>query len=96
MEDERSFSVNFADGTSYDMAEIRRREQAFMPDGEHAWVLYAIYAIDDPEKSMDDMELGAENFVGVSQIHCLLCHEDYATAKRHHKCPQRLAERTPG
>jgi CRISPR/Cas system-associated endoribonuclease Cas2 len=86
--DEESFTVNFATGPRYDIEEIRRRKEAFMPDGEHAWVISSVFAVDDPEQAMDEMKLGAENFIGVTRISCLLCLVDYATERRHHKCSQ--------
>jgi hypothetical protein len=89
MSDENSFAVNFASGTRYDLDMIRRRKQAFMPDGGHSWVIAAVYGLDNPDAEMDSMELGEDNFVGVTNIHCLLCIEDYSPEKRHHKCPQK-------
>lgn len=83
-----SFSVNFATGVEYDLEAIRRRKQAFMPDGEHAWVIGTVFSLDDPEQAMDSMELGANNFVGVTGIHCLLCSVRYSSRIRHHKCSQ--------
>lgn len=90
-EDEGQFSVAFgANSLRLNMEDLRRRNEAFMPDGEHAWVIDAVYALDDPETALDRMELGEENFVGVTDIHCLLCHAPYDKAIRHHKCPQVL------
>jgi hypothetical protein len=83
------FTVSFATGARYDIDAIRKRQQAFMLDGEHAWVVHAVFAVEDPELALDDMELGADNFVGVSaDIYCLLCLTKYRTKIRHYKCPQ--------
>lgn len=83
------FAVSFATGTRYNIDQIRRRQQAFMPDGEHAWVVHTVYAIEDPEQEMNSMELGADNFIGVSaNIYCLLCNRSYHARIRHYKCPQ--------
>jgi hypothetical protein len=89
-DDKKGFEVNFSSGHRYDLDEIRRRKEAFMPDGEHAWVISTIFAVEDPEQAMDDMELGAENFIGVGDIHCLLCAARYTSDSRRHKCPQTL------
>lgn len=84
------FQVNFASGTTLNLDEIRRRGLPVMPDGGHAWTISVIYAIEDPEAALDDMNLTADNFIGVAQMRCLLCHEKYQTANRFHKCPQTL------
>jgi hypothetical protein len=84
------FSINFATGTSINLDALRKRRSAFMPDNGHAWVISTIYALDDPERSLDEMSLDATNFIGVSSIHCLMCTERYATENRYHKCPQSL------
>lgn len=91
MNDKEEFQVNFGSGASIDLDEVRRRSTAVMPDGEHAWVIHAVYAVEDPELAMDNMELGAEQFVGVTDIHCLLCHVHYDTKIRHFKCPQKVS-----
>jgi len=88
--DDASFHVDFATGHRYNLGEIRDRREAFMPDGGHSWVISALYGVDDPEVAMDALELGPDNFVGVTDIHCLLCAVEYATSIRHHKCPQQL------
>jgi hypothetical protein len=87
-DDEQSFSINFADGRRYDIDAVRRSKEAFMPDGEHAWVISVIHGIDDPDQSLELMTLDGDSFVGVTAIHCLLCTEKYAPSIRHHKCPQ--------
>lgn len=83
-----SFEVNFATGRRFDLDAIRKQRSAFMPDNGHAWVISVIYGIDDPEKALDDMELGEENFIGVVPMYCLLCTVEYRSAIRFHKCPQ--------
>lgn len=87
-DDAESFSVDFATGPKYDVDEIRRRKEAFMPDGEHCWVITAVYGIDDPDEAMDSMSLGPENFVGVTPLRCLLCNVQYQPTIRHYKCSQ--------
>lgn len=84
------FEVSFATGHRVNMDEIRRRRSAFMPDNGHAWVISTVHALDDPEQALDEMTLDAATFVGVTAIYCLVCNERYDTAKRFHKCPQRL------
>jgi hypothetical protein len=84
------FHVDFANGTTYDLDAIRARRASFMPDGDHAWVVSTVYALDDPDADMDTMELGPANFVGVTSIHCLLCTVHYRPEIRYHKCPQTL------
>lgn len=84
---EESFSVNFANGRRMDVDEVRRCGRAFMPDGQHAWVISVVYGIDNPEQALDTMELTDRNFVGVTAIRCLLCNEEYRTVNRFHKCP---------
>jgi hypothetical protein len=86
--DDGAFHVDFATGRRYNLDEIRRRNAALMPDGEHAWVIGTVYGLDDPDQAMDKMELGQDNFVGVTSIHCLLCAVDYKPLIRHYKCPQ--------
>ncbi len=85
-----STDINFSQQRQISLEEVRKAKEALMPDGEHAWVINAIYVLDDPEQAMDEMELGADNFIGVTTIHCLLCHEHYSTEKRHHKCPKTI------
>lgn len=82
------FAVSFASGTRIDIDDIRQRQQAFMPDGEHGWVISAIFGIDDPESSLDSMTLDDESFVGVTNIRCLLCGVPYRSEIQHYKCPQ--------
>lgn len=89
MADEAGFEIKFGTGRTMDLEAIRNQRSALMPDGEHAWVIMAAYGLDDPEAALDDMELGPEQFVGLSQIHCLLCGEEYRSVNRHHKCPQK-------
>jgi hypothetical protein len=72
--------------------DIRRQAGPLMPDGEHAWVIHVVYALDDPEQALDEMDLGIEKFIGLTAIHCLLCNEEYGTVNRHHKCPGKPAE----
>lgn len=86
------FHIDFASGQTIDLEALRRRRSAFMPDNGHAWVIQTVYAIDDPERALDTMELGADNFVGVTAIACLLCAERYRSANRYHKCPQAPTE----
>lgn len=90
MSDSTSFEVSFATGQKFDLDALRKRRSAFMPDNGHAWVISAVYALDDPEQSLDRMELTAESFVGVTEIKCLLCGEVYKTVNRFHKCPQEM------
>jgi hypothetical protein len=71
--------------------DLRQRQSAFLPDNSHAWVILAVYALDDPEQAMDEMTLNAENFIGVSGICCLLCQVNYKGTNRYHKCPQKPA-----
>lgn len=87
-----TFEINFANGVRYDLDEIRQRRQSFMPDGEHAWVIHVVYGVDDPDGALDNMELGAEEFVGVTDITCLLCFVPYQPEIRHHKCTQQKPE----
>lgn len=85
------FTVDLSDGVRYDLDRIRtRNDESFMPDGQHAWIISAVYAIDDPEESMNLMTLGESNFIGVSAIRCLLCNEQYAGSNRYYKCSQRI------
>lgn len=86
------FHIDFGTGQSIDLEALRRRRSAFMPDNGHAWVIQTVYAIDDPERALGTMELGADNFVGVTAISCLLCAERYRSANRFHKCPQSPTE----
>jgi hypothetical protein len=83
---EAQFEVSFSGGTRYDIAEVRRRMIALMPDGKHAWVISTIFALDDPDEALDTMDLNAEKFVGVTNIHCLLCPTDYKPGRRDDKC----------
>lgn len=87
-DDTGTFTIDFASGKRYDLYDIRKRRAAFMPDNGHAWVIGAMYGLDDPEQAMDSMELNAENFVGVTAVHCLLCSLPYTTKRRFFKCPQ--------
>jgi hypothetical protein len=87
---EGSDHVDLTRGRTYNLDEIRRSRQPVMPDGEHAWVIDAVYALPDPEVALDSMDLGLDNFIGITQIHCLMCHVPYSTAIRHHKCDQTL------
>ena len=84
-----AFSVNFASGQTVNLDQLRRLGENFMPFGRHGWVISTVFVIEDPEKAMDDMELGPENFVGVTAIRCLLCNEEYRTAIRYEKCTRR-------
>lgn len=86
--DEPFFHIDFGTGQTVDLDELRRRRMAFMPDNTHAWVISVVYGLDDPEQALDTMELGHEQFVGVTPIVCLLCNEKYRSANRFHKCPQ--------
>lgn len=92
MTDDGTFAVNFGTGRRFEVEDIRQQKRAFMPDGEHAWVINTVYALDNPELSMNEMELGSENFVGVTTIHCLLCGVEYTSEIRHYKCPQKWQE----
>lgn len=94
--DDGSFTVSFSSGARYNIDDIRSGKEALMPDGEHAWVISAIYGLDNPDAEMDSMVLDESNFLGVSPIRCLICAELYTGTNRRHKCPQVLAERTPG
>lgn len=85
------FTVDFGSGRRINLDDVRKQREALMPDGEHAWVLSVIYGIDDPDKAMDEMELGPEEFVGVTAMYCLVCQEPYKPEIRYHKCPQKLA-----
>lgn len=87
-DDDTSFHVDFASGHRIDIEALRRRRSAFMPDNGHAWVISTVFALDDPEQALASMELGAETFIGVSGISCLLCQEVYRSSNRFHKCPQ--------
>lgn len=90
MTTEESFTIDFATGVTYDLDAIRKRQSAFMPDNGHSWVVSTVYALDDPEQAIDAMELGPDNFVGITAVHCLLCAEPYVTTNRYGKCPQQL------
>lgn len=79
-EDETSFRVDFASGETIDINELRRRGTLSANGGPHVWVIQAIYHLEDPEVAMDKMELAADNFVGVSDIHCLCCGVAHRTA----------------
>ncbi len=87
--DDGMFSINFGSGQTYDLDYVRSLRKAFMPDGEHAWVISVVHGIDDPDKAMDDMSLDADSFVGVTAIKCLLCGTEYAPEIRHFKCSQK-------
>ncbi len=82
------FNISFAGGRRIGMDELRQAKTPLMPDGGHAWVINAICGLDDPEQALDRMELGETNFVGVTDIYCLVCHTKYQTMIRHFKCPQ--------
>lgn len=92
------FRIDFAGGRKLNLdmvrQRLRQRRSAFMPDGGHAWVVSTTYAIDDPGMAMDMMELDDTNFIGVSNIYCLLCNEAYAEngVNRSYKCSQTLPE----
>lgn len=86
------FKVDFASGCTVDLDEIRRRSSPFMPDGGHAWAINTVFALDDPEQAMDEMVLDEKNFVGVTEIYCLLCQVRYVTTNKFHKCPQKKAD----
>lgn len=86
-----TFSVDFATGRKVDLDELRSLGQPVMPDGEHAWSITVVYAIDDPERALDSMELDERNFLGVGGLRCLLCNVRYDTRIRHHKCPQKIS-----
>lgn len=88
MPDEDHFTVNFAAGRSIDLDEIRKRASPFMPDGGHAWVINTVFALDDPEQALDEMELSDKNFIGITNIHCMLCSTKYVGTNRFHKCSQ--------
>lgn len=90
MGSDSEFTVNFASGRSVDLDETRRRSSPFMPDNGHAWVINTVFALDDPEQALDEMELTDKNFVGVTTIHCMLCHTEYVSSNRFHKCPQKM------
>lgn len=88
-----AFHIDFANGKKINLDEVRAQKSAFMPDNSHAWVIYTVYGLDDPEQSLDLMELGAENFVGVSPIHCLVCQVEYDSSIRFNKCSQVVVKR---
>lgn len=91
-EPDGTFHVDFATGTRLDLDELRARKKLKTSNGVHAWVIQAVFAIDDPTMAMDNMELGANNFVGVTDIHCMVCNESFREHLRYLKCPaQRLA-----
>lgn len=88
--DDGMFKVEFGSGATVNLDELRKRRSAFMPDGGHAWVISTVHALDDPERALDRMELGPATLVGITAIQCLLCHEEYRTLNRFHKCPQTI------
>lgn len=83
-----AFRIDFSGERSFDLEAIRRNRSAFMPDNGHAWVISTVFAIDDPEQALDSMALGAENFVGIAPIYCLMCSEKYRGVNRFYKCSQ--------
>lgn len=93
-DDPAGFHIDFAHGRRVNLDAIRQRRSAFMPDNGHAWVISTTYALDDPEGSLETMQLDDTNFVGVSPIYCLLCQQEYVSANRFHKCTQTLPDET--
>jgi hypothetical protein len=93
LDDQTGFAVDYSRPRAINVNSLAA-DQPVMPNGEHAWVIMVIHGIDDPEQAMDDMELTAETFVGVTQIHCLLCHVDYKIELRHAKCSQKVGRKS--
>jgi hypothetical protein len=60
--------------------------QAAKIHGGHGWAISLIHAVEDPEMALDDMTLGADSFVGLSQIYCLWCHTVYSLPVRDDAC----------
>jgi hypothetical protein len=87
---ESGFHVDLGGGRQYNLDEIRALGKPVMPDGGHAWAISVVHSLDDPDQALDNMMLDEKTFVGVSDIHCLLCHVTYEPKIRHYKCSQQL------
>jgi hypothetical protein len=48
-------------------------------DGRHLWVVGAVFAVSDPQTSLDDMSLGAHNLIGIQPITCMWCVRRYVS-----------------
>jgi hypothetical protein len=49
-------------------------------DGRHQWVIGAVFAVSDPQASLDDMTLGAHNLIGIQPIMCMWCVRRYVSS----------------
>jgi hypothetical protein len=79
--------VRFRFGPLEEVSAVKVDRNALSEPGVHTWAVALIYRIDDPERALDDMELGAENFLGVgSSIRCLKCHRPYRTPADAGRC----------
>lgn len=78
--------VDMSNPVEVDLAKLREA-WAHVEGAKHAWVIGALFALEDPEQALDDMELGTENLVGFNPVHCLWCHVRYRTEDRYAECP---------
>jgi len=49
-------------------------------NGRHLWVVGAVFAVSDPQASLDDMSLGAHNLLGIQPITCMWCVRRYVSS----------------
>jgi hypothetical protein len=66
--------------------ELLDRAGEWVIPGHHLWTLSLVYRIVDPEAAMDDMVLGAENFIGPGRMLCLLCGWEYRAGRKDSAC----------
>lgn len=82
---EGGFTADMSDPQVVDLGAVRAR-MASRVEGTHAWVVGVIYAVDDPERALDDMSLGEHNLLGFQPIHCLWCGEPYSDIVADKRC----------
>lgn len=87
MSDAVSFEFSFADGTRIDLEELGRRTSKINNNGRHQWTISVMYNVADPDQAMDTMELGGDNFIGLTPIHCMICLTEYEAHLRYKQCP---------
>ena len=89
------FKIEFGNGQSTNLDQIMARHRTISTKGGHVWVIAVVFTIDDPEQALDNMTLDDENFAGLGNILCLLCHEPYKTTNRHDECLQARPTSSP-
>ncbi len=84
--DEDTFEVSFGSGATLDITTLRERLAAAQASTRHIWCINICYVLTDPDEALESMELGQEQFLGVSPIVCLLCNSMYEPQIRNDPC----------